>query len=140
MASVLLMLGVGCDSDPRASLSTATATATVVSIANPAVAELAVWRGRIGGHTVDYLATISCARCETNGTYHFTERGGAVIDVIPIGSAPPLVNREQWSLTTVLEIAASAKGPVTTNVGSADGTITVSVDDFTYTAADITLT
>ena len=99
----------------------------------------------MGGHTVSYLATVECDRCEARGTYDITEQQGSVTAAVPVGSTPPLRDPDQWSLTTVLTIAASAKGPVVVFAGSTQGRITVRVDvdprqtgdEFTYTVSDI---
>jgi hypothetical protein len=146
----MLLVVAACTSDPRASLASTPpgGSASAASTTSPGNEVLAVWRGRVAGHTATYLATIECDRCQVAGTYQITERQGTVTHVEPVGSTRTLPDPDQWSLTTVLKIAASAKGPVEVYAGSTQGRITVRVDvdparkgdEFTYTVSDIVVT
>ncbi|MEI8237893.1 MAG: hypothetical protein WCI22_00600 [Actinomycetota bacterium] len=147
VAAVAVLLG-GCSGAPRASLSStppSASTTQTTANTNDATEALAVWRGRVADHSVSYLAIISCSNCEAKGQYRFSERAGTVTDVAPVGTTPPLRNRDQWSLSTILNIAADANGKVTVHVGANDGSITLTVDvdpattgdEFTYTAMAI---
>ena len=147
----MVLVAAGCTSDPRATMASTPPSVPVdgsVVATNASLHPLEVWRGRVSGHTASYLATIDCTACEAKGTYRITEAQGTVTEATPIGSTPPLHNPHQWSLTTVLTVAASAKGNVSVDAGANNGTIRVTVDvdptrsgdEFTYTVADITIT
>jgi len=141
----MVLIVAGCTSDPRASLASGAPSQAGATTTNPSDQALALWRGRVGAHVVTYLATIECTRCEAKGTYHITEQQGTVTDAVPVGDTPPLPDPDQWSFTTVLTIAANAKGPVVVFAGSTQGRVTVRVDvdpkrtddEFTYTVSDI---
>jgi hypothetical protein len=145
------MIASACTSDPRASLASlppSTPSGNAASTTNPGLRTLAVWSGRVRGHIASYLATIDCARCEAKGTYHITEAQGTTTEATPVGSTPPLRDPDQWSFTTVLTVAASAKGRVSIDTGANNGTIRVTVDvdpkragdEFTYTVAGVSVT
>jgi hypothetical protein len=144
----MVLIVAGCTSDPRASLSSTVPSQAGATTTNPSDQALALWRGRVGAHVVTYLATIECARCEAKGTFRVTEQRGTVTEAVPVGDSLPLLDPDQWSFTTVLTIAANAKGPVAVFAGSTQGRVSVRVDvdpkrsgdEFTYTVSDIVVT